>query len=131
MPSNGAPNCAKARKTAFAFSSSERMKRSRSFVARGCACTPKAWPPMIRYLTAFALKARKRSFRSLVSISRHSFKGGGEGIRGLAQLTDRSEPLSNGAALPIAVGFGLLLLEAGHAADCLVHGHYLRWSGPN
>src|SRR5580658_8604683 len=121
IPSNGAPNFASARKTASAFSSSERIKRSRSLVMRGMRCTARAWPPIMRYLTALALNARNRSLKSLVIMDRSSFEVGNERVRGVAQFADRDEAFSHRPALPVAIRLGLLLIEIGYATDSLVH----------
>jgi hypothetical protein len=63
-------------------------------------------------------------------MGRHSFESGGEAIRGLAQLAHRGEPFSNGPALPVAVGFGVLFLQVGHAANCLIHGYWFLRDDP-
>ena len=71
------------------------------------ACTPKAKPPMIRYSTPFRLKARMRSFISLVNISANFL----DTVCRFGHLTNRCQPFSYGKALPVAIIFGILVFK--------------------
>src|SRR5580698_859679 len=95
------------------------MKTSRSLVARGSAWTPTAYPPTTRYLTSWAFKADKSSFRSW-AIKADSF----ETVSGDAQFRDGCEPVTRRNTLPVPVGLRLLLFQIGHPADGLVHRIY-------
>lgn len=63
-PRNGAPKCTSARWTAAAFFFDVDTPKSTSFVYRGSTWSPKAWPPMMRYLTPNFSKAANSSIKS-------------------------------------------------------------------
>jgi hypothetical protein len=77
----------------------------------------------IRYLTAWSLKARNRSFRSFGIIDRNSLESGSEGIGRFTGIPNGREPVSNGQTLPVAISFRLLLFEVCDPANCLVRAH--------
>src|SRR5665213_2988899 len=93
------------------------MNMSKSFVARGSAWTPTAYPPTTRYLTPFALNASKSSFRSLFIVESNSL----ECVRIDTGLPYGGEAVSDRDALPVSIALGLLLSGVCDLANCLIH----------
>jgi hypothetical protein len=56
-------------------------------------------------------------------IGGNPLESGGKGIGGFAGIPDCREALPNRNALPIAIGFRLLLFGTRDPANCLIHDH--------